>query len=95
MLARYLPLLWPILQSEADVKHNDVIVTLGLYTTGRVMRTPISHVSLPRGCQKLCRDLCYPGCQLSFAQNYYNSQDIRKLEIKPCGFKSRIRGVCS
>ena len=26
------------------VEHNDVILTLGLHTTGRVARTPISHV---------------------------------------------------
>ena len=28
------------------VEHNDVILTLGLHTTGCVIHTPISHVSL-------------------------------------------------
>ena len=30
----------------AAVEHNDVILTLGLHTTGSVAHTPISHVSL-------------------------------------------------
>ena len=30
----------------AAVHHNDVILTTGLHTTGRVAHTPISHVSL-------------------------------------------------
>ena len=30
------------------VEHNDVILTLGLHTTGHVARTPISHVFLLR-----------------------------------------------
>ena len=45
---QYLPLDWPLRQSEAAVEHNDVILTLGLHTTGHVAHTPISHVSLGR-----------------------------------------------
>ena len=33
-------------QSGASVEHNDVILTLGLHTTGHIMHTPISHVTL-------------------------------------------------
>ena len=44
--AQYLPLLWPVRQLGAAVKHNDVIVTLGLLSKQHVGHTPISHVSL-------------------------------------------------
>ena len=44
---KYLPLLWLVRQLGAAVKHNDVILTLGLHTTGRVGHTPKSHISLP------------------------------------------------
>ena len=40
--ARYLSLLWPVRQSGAAVEHNDIILYLGLHTTGRVTHTPIS-----------------------------------------------------
>ena len=36
MRARYLPLLWPVQQLGAAVEHNDVMLTLGLHTNGRV-----------------------------------------------------------
>ena len=32
--AQYLPLLWPVRQSGAAAEHNDVILYLGLHTTG-------------------------------------------------------------
>ena len=40
--AQYLPLLWPVRQSGGAVEHNNVILYLGLHTTGRVTQTPIS-----------------------------------------------------
>ena len=43
---QYLPLVWPVRQSGAAVEHNDVILTLGLHTTCRVLHTSKSHVSL-------------------------------------------------
>ena len=43
-----LPLLWPVQQSGAAVKHNDIIVTLGLLSKQQVAYTPVSHVSLGR-----------------------------------------------
>ena len=46
MRALYLPLLWPLRQLGAAFLHNDIILTLGLHTTGRVAHSPISHVSL-------------------------------------------------
>ena len=39
-------MLWPVQQSGAAVKHNDIIVTLGLLSKQHVTHTPISHVSL-------------------------------------------------
>ena len=33
-------------QSGASVQHNDVILTLGLQTTGHAAHTPIDHVTL-------------------------------------------------
>ena len=48
----YLPLLWPVRQSGAAVKHNDVILTLCLLSKQHVSHTPISHVSLER--QLIC-----------------------------------------
>ena len=39
-------LLWPVQQLGAAVEHYDVILTLGLHTTNRVVHTPICHVSL-------------------------------------------------
>ena len=42
----YLPLLWPVPQSGAAAEHNDIILTIGLNSTGRVVHSPISHVSL-------------------------------------------------
>ena len=41
-----LPLLWPVRQLEADVKHNDVIVTLGLLSKQHVARTHIQVIFL-------------------------------------------------
>ena len=40
------PLVWPVRQTRAAVEHNDVILTLGLHTTGLIAHTPIRHVSL-------------------------------------------------
>ena len=42
----YLPLPWQVRQSGAAVKHYDVILTLGLHTTGHVVQTPKGHVPL-------------------------------------------------
>ena len=42
----YLPLLWPVPQSGADVEHNDIILTLGLPSKQHIAYTPTSHVSL-------------------------------------------------
>ena len=39
-------LLWPVQQLGAAVERYDVILTLGLHTTNRVVHTPICHVSL-------------------------------------------------
>ena len=44
--ARCLPFLWPVGQLRAAVVHNEVILTLGLHTTGPVARTLLSHGSL-------------------------------------------------
>ena len=51
---QYLPLLWQVRQSGAAVEHNNVILTLGLHTTGRVTHTPISHVSLIMTIKLIC-----------------------------------------
>ena len=40
--AQYLPLLWPVRQSEAAVEHNEVILYLGLLSKQLVTHTPIS-----------------------------------------------------
>ena len=45
----YLPLLWPVQQSEAPVEHNEVLLTLGLNTANCVTHTSLSHVSLVGG----------------------------------------------
>jgi hypothetical protein len=41
---RYLPLLWPVWQSGAAVEHNDVILSLGSHTTGRVTHMSLCYV---------------------------------------------------
>ena len=38
--SRYLPLIWPVRQLGAPVEHNDVILYLGLQTTGRINPIP-------------------------------------------------------
>ena len=43
---QYLPLFWPVRQSRATVKHNDIINILGLHSKHAVTHTPISHISL-------------------------------------------------
>ena len=54
----YLPLVWLVRQTWAAVEHNDVILTLGLHTTGPAAHTPISHVSLCKG-NKTCPEGLY------------------------------------
>ena len=40
----HLPLLWPVRQSGAAVKHNDVTLTLGLLSKQHIAHTPTIHV---------------------------------------------------